>query len=58
MRSFDFHKAAAQRLTTAKTLLREKLTLDAQYIGGYTVEYTLMALIMELTPDPSKQGKP
>ena len=38
-------------------LLREKLTLDAQYIGGYTVECTLKALIMELTPDPDKPDK-
>jgi len=35
--SRDFQKAAAQRLTTAETLLREKHTLDAQYLGGYTV---------------------
>ena len=52
--SRDFQKAAAQRLTTAETLLREKLTLNAQYIGGYTVECTLKALIMELTPDLDK----
>ena len=55
--SRDFQKAAAQRLTTAETLLREKLTVDAQYIGGYTVECTLKALIMELTPDPDKPNK-
>jgi HEPN domain-containing protein len=52
--SRDFLKAAAQRLTTAETLLREKHTLDAQYIGGYTAECSLKALIMELTPDPDK----
>jgi hypothetical protein len=52
--SQDFQKAAAQRLTTAETLLREKLTLDAQYLGGYTVECSLKALILELTPDPEK----
>ena len=55
--SRDFQKAAGQRLTTAQTLLREKLTLDAQYIGGYTVECSLKALIMELTSDPDKPGK-
>jgi hypothetical protein len=55
--SRDFQKVAAQRLTTAEALLREKLTLDAQYIGGYTVECTLKALIMELTPDPDKPDK-
>ena len=52
--SRDFQKAAAPRLTTAATLLREKLTLDAQYIGGYVVECTLKARILELTPDPEK----
>jgi HEPN domain-containing protein len=55
--SRDFQKAAAQRLTTAETLLREKLTLDAQYIGGYTVECSLKALIIERTPDPDKLDK-
>lgn len=52
--SRDFQRAAAQRLTTAETLLREKLMLDAQYIGGYTVECSLKALILELTPAPDK----
>lgn len=53
----DFQRAAAQRLTTAETLLREKLTLDAQYIGGYTVECSLKALILELTPDTDKSNQ-
>ena len=52
--SRDFQKAAAQRLITAETLLREKLTLDAQYIGGYVVECSLKALILVLTPDADK----
>jgi HEPN domain-containing protein len=55
--SRDFQRAAAQRLTTAETLLREKLTLDAQYLGGYTVECSLKALILELTPDTDKADK-
>jgi hypothetical protein len=55
--SRDFHKVAAQRLTAAETLLREKLTLDAQYIGGYTVECSLKALILHLTPDVEKAEK-
>jgi hypothetical protein len=38
-------------------LLREKLTLDAQYIGGYAVECSLKALIMELTLEPDKPDK-
>jgi hypothetical protein len=53
----DFLKVAAQRLTTAETLLREKMTLDAQYIGGYTVECSLKALILDRTPEPEKPEK-
>ena len=34
--SRDFQKAAAQRLTTAESLLPIS-TLDAMYIAGYTV---------------------
>lgn len=52
--SRDFLKVAGQRLTTAEVLLREKLTLDAQYIGGYTVECSLKALILLWTPDEDK----
>ena len=48
--SRDFLKAASQRFTTAETLLRLSLTLDAHYIGGYTVECALKALILEKTP--------
>lgn len=55
--SRDFLKVAVQRLTTAETLLREKLTLDAQYIGGYAVECALKALIMELTPAADRPDK-
>lgn len=47
--SRDFMKVAGQRLTTAQTLLRERLTLDAQYLGGYTVECSLKALILQRT---------
>ena len=55
--SRDFQRAAAQRLTAADTLLREKITLDAQYVGGYTVECSLKALILHLTPQPDKADK-
>jgi hypothetical protein len=48
--SRDFQKVAGQRLTTAETLLREAITLDAQYIGGYAVECSLKALILHQTP--------
>jgi hypothetical protein len=49
--SRDFQKAAAQRLEAAETLLRERHSLEAQYIGGYTFECTLKALILQYTPD-------
>jgi len=55
--SRDFQKVAAQRFTTAEVLLREKLTLDAQYIGGYTVECSLKALILHLIPDTDRADK-
>jgi hypothetical protein len=55
--SRDFQKVAGQRLTTAGFLLRGKLTLDAQYLGGYSVECSLKALILHLTPSPDKPAK-
>jgi hypothetical protein len=51
--SRDFQRAAAQRLTTAEVLLRERLTLDAQHLGGYTVECSLKALILHRTSTPN-----
>ena len=38
-------------------LARAKLNLDAQYLGGYTVECSLKALILHRTPDPEKPDK-
>ena len=55
--SRDFQNAALQRFTTAEVLLRETLTLDAQYLGGYTVECSLKALILELTTDANRAEK-
>jgi hypothetical protein len=47
----DFLKVAAQRLTAAEEIMRTLgLTLEAQYIGGYSVECSLKALILEKTP--------
>lgn len=48
--SRDFQRAAEQRLTTAEFLLESDYTLDALYLAGYSVECTLKALIMHLTP--------
>lgn len=46
----DFQRAAGQRLTTAQFLLDNRYNLDALYLAGYTVECSLKALILELTP--------
>jgi HEPN domain-containing protein len=46
----DFRRAAIQRLTTAEFLLENGYNLDAQYLGGYTVECALKALIIAKTP--------
>jgi HEPN domain-containing protein len=48
--SRDLQRAAKQRLTTAEFLLRHGYALDAMYLGGYAVECTLKALILEVTP--------
>jgi HEPN domain-containing protein len=48
--SRDFQRAARQRLTTAEFLLANGYNLDAKYLGGYAVECTLKALILEITP--------
>lgn len=48
--SRDFQRAALQRLGTAEFLLNNTYTLDAQYLAGYTVECSLKALILEVTP--------
>ncbi len=46
----DFLKAALQRWTAAKEIFeRLGLTVEAQYIGGYTVECALKALILHRT---------
>ena len=52
--SRDFQRVARQRLTAAETLVRQKLTLDAQYLGGYAVECSLKALILHRTSDRDK----
>ena len=48
--SRDFQRAAAHRYIAAEALLGHTLCLDARYLGGYTVEFSLKALILELTP--------
>jgi HEPN domain-containing protein len=48
--SRDFLKAAAQRLTAAEVLFRQKHNLDAQYLAGYAVECSLKGLILHHAP--------
>jgi HEPN domain-containing protein len=52
--SRDFQRAARQRLNTAEFLLNHLYTLDAMYLAGYSIECTLKALILELTPAPQQ----
>jgi HEPN domain-containing protein len=52
--SRDFQRAALQRLTTAEFLLNNGYNLDAMYLGGYAIECTLKALILEVTPVTKK----
>lgn len=50
--SRDFLKVALQRRDAAEKIMDTlRLTLEAQYIGGYSVECSLKALILERTPD-------
>lgn len=53
----DFLKVALQRLTAAEEIMRTlRLTLEAQYIGGYSVECSLKALILEKTAEPDRSA--
>lgn len=55
--SRDFQQAAAQRFIAAEALQSVKLNLDAQYLGGYTVECSLKALILHNTPTAERSAK-
>ena len=51
----DFLKVSLQRLTAAEQIMRElRLSLEAQYIGGYSVECSLKALIVEKTVEAER----
>ena len=53
--SRDFLKVALQRLMGAEEIMDKlRLTLEAQYIGGYSVECSLKALILEVTPEAGR----
>jgi len=55
--SRDFLKVAEQRLNAAEALFAADLTLDAQYVGGYAVECSLKALILEKTDPADRPDK-
>ena len=55
--SRDFQRAAAQRFTAAEALQRVRMNLDAQYLGGYTVECSLKALILHRTPSTERPAR-
>ena len=51
----DFLKVALQRLTAAEEIMDKlRFTLEAQYIGGYSVECSFKALILEKTPEAER----
>lgn len=55
--SRDVLKAAAQRLNAAEALFAADFTLDAQYVGGYTIEFSFKALILDKTPEADRLEK-
>src|SRR5207253_9888097 len=51
----DFLKITLQRLTAAEEIMETlRLSLEAQYIGGYSVECSLKALILEKTAESDR----
>ena len=51
----DFLRVALQRLTAAEEIMDKlRLTLEAQYIGGYSVECSFKALILEKTSEADR----
>jgi HEPN domain-containing protein len=55
--SRDFLKVAEQRLNAAEALFAADLTLDAHYVGGYAVECSLKAMVLERTDPRDHAGK-
>jgi hypothetical protein len=51
----DFLRVSLQRLEAAERIMDVlRLTLEAQYIGGYSVECAFKALILEKTPEADR----
>ena len=48
----EYLRAATQRLEAAQALYQAGYTLDAQYVGGYTVECSLKAIILSVAEPP------
>src|SRR5262249_8044899 len=54
----DFLRVALQRLPAAEGIMGVlRLTIEAQYIGGYSVECSLKALILETTAEPDRPAE-
>jgi hypothetical protein len=48
-------RVSLHRLSAAEAMASSlKLTLEAQYIGGYSVECALKALLLEITPEADR----
>ena len=53
----DFLSVARQRLSAAEQIMEVlRLSLEAQYIGGYSVECSLKALILEKTAEAERES--
>src|SRR5262249_11323703 len=51
----EFLRVSLQRLAAAEQIMVVlRLTLEAQYIGGYSVECAFKALILEKTPEADR----
>ena len=55
--SRDYFQAGLQRLTAVEALLNANLTLDANYVGGYSVECALKALILAKTAEENREER-
>jgi HEPN domain-containing protein len=52
----QFLQAAEQRFSTAEFLLDSGRTLDAFYLGGYSIECVLKALILDATEESERES--
>ena len=58
LRGWDFLKVALQRLAAARAIAEIlRLTLEAQYVGGYAIECSLKALILQKTAERDRPSR-